>query len=197
MRSSIPLRLFIALLVILAPGCRGPASPAVAPVARSAAVRYYVGSATTTSPDGAHAYGPATTIAARRTIDSAAGTIDEYVVHPGRAFPTHLQRGRAAGSGVVFTATDEADSFSGTVTFAGPDWAWTTWTYDLAMRDGSGTLRGEGRSDGTTIDTDKLFIDRDGQPRARIREHLAEVDARTFARVAQVLAPLDATRPRQ
>jgi hypothetical protein len=193
MRSLLPPRLFIALLVILAPGCLTLASPAVAPAARSSVVRYYVGSATTTSPDGAQAYGPAITIAARRTVDSAAGTIDEYVVHPGRAFPTRLRRGRDVGSSVAFTATDEADSFSGTVTFAGPDWAWTTWTYDLSMRDGSGTLCGEGRSDGATIDTDKLFVGPDGQPRARIREHLAEVDASTFARAeSELLAHTDA-----
>ncbi len=182
MRSYLLSRLCIALFVTLVPGCRAPASPATAPAVRGAEVRYYVGSTTTTSPDGARAYGPASTIAVRRTVDSAAGTIDEHVVHPGRVYPTRLRRSGVAGVEVVFAATDDAGSFAGTVTFAGPDWAWTTWNYEIVLRDGSGTLRGSGRSVGATIDTDKLFVGPDGQPRARIREHLAEVDARTFAR---------------
>lgn len=167
-------------------GCRPAAgsAPAVQEAAvHAVVVRHYVGTTATSSPDGTQAYGPPHAVAVRRTVDPAAGTITEYVVHPGRVFPTLLIREGARDGRVVFRADDEARSFTGTVRFTGPDWAWTAWDYDLVMRDGSGALRGSGRMQGRTIVTDKLFVAPDGQPRARIGERLAEVDAAAFARV--------------
>ena len=181
---AISSRLFIALVVSLAPACKP--SAAATPAERGD-VHYYVGIVTTTSPDGVQAYGPPLTIAVRRTLDVAAATIDEYVVHPGKAYPTRLRRTEVRGARVVFVAEDDARSFSGTVTFAGPDWAWTAWNYDIVLRDGSGSLRGTGLAADRSIDTDKLFIGPDGQPRARIREHLEEVDAPTFTRTRDEL----------
>lgn len=171
-------------------GCRpaaGSAPAVVQAVVQAAVVRHYVGTTSTSSPDGAQAYGPPHAVAVRRTVDPAAGTIAEYVVHPGRVFPTLLIREGARDGRVVFRAGDEARSFAGTVSFAGPDWLWTAWDYDLVLSDGSGALRGSGRMEGRTIVTDKLFLGPDGLGRARIRELLAEVDAAAFARAEAAL----------
>ncbi|PCC71805.1 hypothetical protein SAMN02745121_03157 [Nannocystis exedens] len=140
---------------------------------------YYVGTTATTSPDGSQPYGPAKTIAVRRTVDPAQGSIEELVVHPGEQFVTLLQR--RPGDAAVFAASDRAGGFTGTVTFTGPEWAWTAWTYDIAMTDGSGELQGTGRLGERSLDTDKLFVGPDGQPRARIAEHLEQVDEPTYA----------------
>lgn len=181
---AISSRLLLALVAALGPACKPPAT--AKPVTRDE-THYYVGTVITTAPDGVQAYGPELKIAARRGLDADAGTIEEYVVHPGKAYPTRLRRTEGSGEGVVFAAEDEARSFSGTVTFTGPDWAWTAWAYDIVLRDGSGSLRGTGRADARSIDTDKLFIGPDGQPRARIREHLERVDAPTFTRTRDEL----------
>lgn len=143
------------------------------------AATYYVGTTATTSPDGAQPYGPAKTVAVRRTVDPAQGSIEELVVHPGEQFFTELQR--RPGDAAVFTTRDRAGSFGGTVSFTGPEWAWTAWTYDIAMSDGSGKLQGSGRLGARSLDTDKLFVGPDGQPRARIVEHLEQVDEPTYA----------------
>jgi len=90
----------------------------------------------------------------------------------------------------IFDADDQTHSFRGTVTFTGPEWAWTAWTYDLAMSDGSGTLRGNGHLAPGSLDTDKAFVAADGQPRAQIREHLEEVDEATYTRTRAELLPV-------
>ncbi len=177
------------LLLTIAAGCAPTAPPTAAPAAQQTQTqtRFYVGTMTTTSPDGAQAYGPPQEIAARRTLDRRAETIDEYVVHPGRAYPTRLRRSGEDGTMVVFSAEDEARSFSGTVSFEGPEWAWTAWTYDLLLTDGTGTLHGSGSLSAHTIETDKLFVDADGRPQARIGERLEEVDQATFTRKRDAL----------
>jgi len=171
-------------LLTLCLACKPAAPPAVA---SEPAPRYYLGTTTTTSPDGATAYGPPFPVAVRRTLDPRRGTIDEYVVHPGSTHPTHLRRDPGAGPQAIFTAEDDQRSFTGTITFTGPDWAWTAWTYAITLSDGSGTLRGSGRADARSITTDKLFHGPDGQPRARIRERLDEVDLPTFTRTRDEL----------
>ncbi|WP_434420357.1 hypothetical protein [Nannocystis pusilla] len=153
------------------------------------AATYYVGTTATTSPDGAQPYGPAKTIAVRRTVDPARGRIEELVVHPGEQYFTELRR--RPGDAAVFTTTDRAGSFTGTVRFTGPEWAWTAWTYDIAMSDGSGKLQGSGRLGTRSLDTDKLFVSPDGQPRARIVEHLEQVDEPTYASARDQLLPPD------
>lgn len=178
----------VVMASVAALACRGPESPApVAPAAAQAVATYYVGTTATTSPDGQQAYGPARTIAVRRTVDPAGGRIEELVVHPGEVFVTVLRR--RPGDAAIFDADDQNHSFTGTVSFTGPEWAWTAWTYDLAMSDGSGTLTGSGSGGPGSLDTDKLFVAADGQQRARIREHLEEVDEATYTRTRAELAP--------
>jgi hypothetical protein len=150
-------------------------------------VVFYVGTSTTTSPDGSTPYGPPVTVIARRTVDPDDGTIRELVVHPGRTFPTTLERVPGTND---FHASDEAGSFTGTLTFSGREWAWDAWSYDISMTDGSGALRGRGTRTKVGMDTDKTFFDPSGEPRARMREHFDRVDEATFeAKRAELLAP--------
>jgi len=144
--------------------------------AASADTEFYVGSMTTTNPEGTVVYRPRQTIAVRRTTERGRATIEEYVVHPGREIPTTLTWQSGAGP-AVFRATA---SFSGTLTFTGPAWAWDAWTYDIAMSDGSGVVRGHGSRSASAIDTDKTFFAADGKPKARIEEHLERVNPVSF-----------------
>jgi hypothetical protein len=130
----------------------------------------------TTSPDGETPYGPPKTVVARRTVSPSEGTISEYVVHPGEEHPSTLTR---VGDTNVFRAEDEANTFEGTVTFEGPEWEWTRWTYDIEMSDGSGSVTGTGRLDGNGMETEKVFSGPDGAPVARITEHLEQIDNET------------------
>jgi hypothetical protein len=182
----------------IASGCSPAASPSPAPpvadaapaAKHSLAVAWYVGTSTTTSPDGSRPYGPPKTVAVRRTLDPEHGTIDEYVVHPGRELPTKLVRLAGAST---FEASDAARSFTGKLAFTGAEWDWDAWTYEITMTDGSGSLRGDGKRTPRTIDTSKVFLGPDGAPKARIVDHLERVDERVFeATRATLLAPSDA-----
>ncbi|WAS94805.1 hypothetical protein [Nannocystis punicea] len=184
MPSAFAPRAAFAVLATVAIACKHSEQSTPPP---AVAATYYVGTTTTTSPDGAQPYGPAKTIAVRRTVDSAHDSIEELVVHPGEQFITTLQR--RPGDAAVFAAGDRAGSFTGTVTFTGPEWAWTAWTYDIAMTDGSGELQGTGRLTAGSLDTDKLFISPDGQPRARIHEHLEQVDETIYKSTRDQLLP--------
>ena len=66
------------------------------------------------------------------------------------------------------------------MTFSGPEWAWTSWTYDLAISDGSGTLRGSGTLSADGIQTEKMFHAPDGSAQARIVETLTPIDEATY-----------------
>lgn len=167
------------LLLVFA-ACAGTktATPAE-PVPASEPARevvYYEGTSATTSPDGATPFGPPVTVVVRRTTDPTTKTIDEYVVHPGEEHPATM----TLQEGAVFAATDPKGSFKGTITYSGPAWHYTGWTYNIALTDGSGTITGTGEATATTMKTDKQFVDAGGTPRARIREDFHVIDEATF-----------------
>ncbi|MFO0745759.1 MAG: hypothetical protein U1F43_08805 [Myxococcota bacterium] len=164
-----------------------PPPPPLAKVPDGAVVQAYLGTHSMSSPDGATPYGEPGQVAVRRVIDAKGGVILEEVVWPGEAFPTTLTR---TGTTAVFDAKDLAGTFTGTVTFSGPEWHWNAWTYAIDMADGSGKLTGTGQiaADGT-MTTDKLFVGSDGTPKARLRETLAPLPAASFeAERARLLA---------
>jgi hypothetical protein len=120
----------------------------------------------------------------RRTIDPAAKTIEEYVVNPGEEHPaTMTQR-----EGAVFAVADPKGAYEGTLTFEGPAWQFTSWSYDLKPA-GKGTLTGRGEVSPTALKTDKQFLDPTGTPRARIRDDLHAIDEATFQRRLGELLP--------
>lgn len=148
-------------------------------------INYYQGTSTTTSPDGSTPYGPPAAVLVRRHVDPAAGIIEESVINNGQAFPTTL----TWTQGTEFSASDEGATFRGTVTFSGPEWAWTSWTYDIAMSDGSGTLRGNGSLSADGIHTEKMFHAPDGSAQARIVEALIPIDEATYDELRSATSP--------
>jgi hypothetical protein len=152
-------------------------------------VTYYAGTSSMTSPDGTIPFGPPSDVVVERVIDPAARTISENVIHPGRSFPTMLER---VGDTTTFRASDAAASFSGTLTFSGAEWAWDAWTYDIAMADGSGTLRGRGTRSATDMKTEKTFYAPDGTPKMRLQEDLTRIDAKTYEAKREALLAVDA-----
>ena len=181
-------RTIVASLFMVA-ACGVPPMPpaAGAPTADAPAreVTYFEGTSTTTSPDGTTPFGPPVAVIVRRTVDPAAKTIEEYVVHPGEEHPaTMTQR-----EGAVFAVVDPKGAFSGTLTYQGPAWRYIGWTYDIQMTDGSGAIKGRGEASASAIKTEKQFVDPTGTPRVLIREDLRAIDEGTFQRRLAELLP--------
>ncbi len=133
---------------------------------------YYYGEVNTTSPDGKIPYGPVKHSLVKRTIDEKGKTIIEDVMQDGKLFNTKLTQTEKNN---VFSATDDAKSFSGTNTFAGENWEWSNWTYDIEMTNGSGKIVGEGKLTSSGIETIKKFILPDGKEQVLITENLKEI----------------------
>lgn len=138
---------------------------------------YLHGSSQVSSPDGSSAYGPADDVLVRRTSTPAQGQIVEETWYSGEAGRTTLVR---QGDTTVFDASDAAGTFTGTLSFDGPEWDWNHWTYDIVLTDGSGSLVGEGTWDGAAWQSVKTFSDADGNAVARIQDDLAGVDQASF-----------------
>lgn len=149
----------------------------------AARIEHYYGSVTVTSPDGQTPYAAHHTLVQRdlspqegRIVesiyqDSEPTTIAHYVT-------TLLQQ----GDGPVFDVSDDAMTYTGTVTYTGDDvWNPTGWSYDITFDDGSGTLTGTASvtAEGG-FDTAKTFSDGAGEPAALIVEHVTPIDEATF-----------------
>lgn len=158
--------------------------PAEATPAATPTITYYEGTETTTSPDGTTPFGPPHAVLVRRTVDPSAKTIDEYVVMQGEEHPATM----TLRDGDVFTVTDPKGEFSGTLTFTGPAWNYTGWTYDIKVG-ATGAISGHGEVTAAGLKTDKQFADAGGTPRARIVEDLHVIDQATFDRRRAELLP--------
>jgi hypothetical protein len=170
-----------AFLAVLG-GCSadsGTSTPAPMPE-----IRYYVGTSTTTSPDGSRVFAT-DEVAVKRTVDAAGKQITELVVHKGESFPTTLTE---RGDTNVFDADDGAHSFAGTITFQGTPWSWNSWDYALTLTAG-GTLAGHGDRTEAAITTAKVYAGANGVATAQIREDLKAVDAATYTAKVALLNP--------
>jgi len=162
-----------------APSGPAAATPKKTEAPRPAAtVKYYYGKVLTTSPDGKTPYGPPRFSLAKRTVDQATGTVMEVVRNGGKTFNTTLTR---PAKGLAWTAADAEGTFSGTVTFA--DASLGAWTYDIVMKNGSGSIKGRGSVDAGGLKTEKVFSDPKGTPRARITEDLREISEQEYKKL--------------
>jgi hypothetical protein len=162
-------------------------APAAVPASPAAVTGWYGGTMVVTSADGATPFGPPKQALVARTVDAAHDQIVEVVVDDGALRTTTLQRD---GGTNVFRATDEAKSFTGTVTMTGDGWNISGWSYDLTMADGSGTIAGTATIDAAGIRTEKFFVTPNGEKKVRIVDGLspisqAEYDAQLAGMVKQ------------
>lgn len=141
---------------------------------------YYYGEVKTTSPDGKIPYGPLKYSLVKRTIDQKEKTISEYVMQDGKLFNTKLTQTDKSN---VFATTDDEKSFSGTITFTGESWKWSSWTYNIEMTDGSGKIIGDGKLTSIAIETIKKFVLPNGKEQVLITENLKEITKEEYEKL--------------
>ena len=175
----------LALATVAWVACGGHATPPTAkqPVVAVAATpvlkavtTYYTGTTEMAPPDSKEPRMPRPYIV-ERTVNPEEHTLIEKVLVHGTMTATTMT---ATADPNVFTATDENKSFTGTITYKGPAWAWTSWHYDLKMSDGSGTIAGDATITDGNIDTVKDFASPDGIVRMVIKDHIKPVDESQF-----------------
>lgn len=148
-------------------------------VAQDVNTKYYYGEVSLSSADGKIPYGKSVSLI-KRTVDPAKEVITEVVLQPPRNtqqkpkdINTTLTR---IGSSNVFSATDDEHTFDGKLTFAGTDWNWENWTYDIKLLDGS-KLNGSGLMDSIGIKTQKTFYKPDGTASVLLKEDLKSINS--------------------
>ena len=120
------------------------------------------------APDGVTPIQPAASSRIVREVMPAEGQIIETVVQGEERHRAVLTR---QGESAVFDATDDEHSFTGTITYAGPEWHWTSWTYALTLTESGLLLQGTGHIDGETLETSKELAPPGAPPVVIIREH--------------------------
>jgi hypothetical protein len=153
-------------------------------------VRYYVGTYATMSPDGKQPYGPLVPVVGKRTLKKNEGLILEVLDMPKRHFEVALTR----TEGNTFTGTDKKKTWTGTIVYSGADWQWNTWTYVIKLTDGSGTLKGKGSLENGKMETDKLFYDPSGTPKARMLESLNVATAAEYEAKLEAIKKLGSAK---
>ena len=138
--------------------------------------QYFTGQSVTTSPDGSRVYAE-NSVLVRRLVDPPNAEIVEETWYDTDARVTTMVR---QGETDVFDASDNLGSFQGTITYTGPEWEWTGWTYDIQMLDGSGHLDGTGSTDGQTWQSQKTFYGTNDQPQAVVEDTLQMTDEAGF-----------------
>ncbi len=103
---------------------------------------YFYGPVVYTSAEGGRGVGNASSLV-QRIVRPGSAEIEEYVLQPasqtGERAVDHVAKLRRIGDSAKFAAIDAESTFSGTMTFVGPEWAYTSWTYELVLSAG-GTL---------------------------------------------------------
>lgn len=163
------------LLVLMAcSGAKESAPTQIEP--ESAFFEYYLGESLTTSPDGTRTYAE-NSVLVRRHVDPSGQQIVENTWYDQDARTTTMTR---QGETDVFDASDDQGSFTGTLSYTGPVWHYTAWTYAISMTDGSGSLTGTGTlSDGVWAST-KTYSNAQNEAEALITDTLQVIDEATF-----------------
>jgi hypothetical protein len=145
--------------------------------AKAVIVQYLKGQMLTTSPDGKTPYGPPIQVVAKRTIDSAAGTLIEDSWHGAEH---HTSSFTLRAGTLIFDVSDKKKTFQGTMTFKTKNWLRGTVTYDIKMIKNPGTVTGTGSWMNDAYHTNKIFSDSAGTPRAKITEKLTVITRKVF-----------------
>ena len=152
-----------------------------------AGTAYYFGPAAFFSPDGRLPYGKTDSAVKREVLDGGARII-ETVTQPAPApgmrpkeSVTELKRRKQT---LVYTASDDKGTFSGTVTFKDP--ALKSWTYKIKMAKG-GEITGTGSLSEEGIKTEKR-ITGPGRPMLA-REDLKPVSEENYLYQVKLMRP--------
>jgi hypothetical protein len=152
-----------------------------------AGTAYYFGPAAFFSPDGRLPYGKTDSAVKREVLDGGARIL-ETVTQPApghgmrpKESVTELKRRKQT---LVYSASDDKGTFSGTVTFKDP--ALKSWTYKIKMAKG-GELTGSGSLSGEGIKTEKK-ITGPGRPML-VREDLKPVSEENYLLQVRMMRP--------
>ena len=121
------------------------------------------------SPDGATVQSTQPAMVKRELRPSEGLIIETMVLEGGEPRTTTLTQSNGAN---IFTATDDANSFTGKVTFAPNPWKAISWVYDLEMTDGSGSLEGTATMMPNGITIMRFFVGPDGERQAQLIDKL-------------------------
>jgi len=102
----------------------------------------------------------------------------EDVCQDGHRTPTEFRR---VGTSNRFDAVNASGTSLGAVSYDGGEWAWSRWSYDLRMPDGS-VIKGEGSLAADALRTSKAFSDGDGRKtKFVLSEDLRSISAEQYA----------------
>lgn len=161
---------------------------------RANTISFFYGMVKFTSPDGKRLFGESTSLV-KRVVQPAAWRIEEIVAQPGRKpgdppveHITQLSRIGNVGSSATFGAVDVGKTFTGTLSFKGAEWAWESWTYDIALAAG-GKITGEGTLSKDGIRTRKNMFNKEGQPTVLVAEDLRPITEQKYNELRLSLFP--------
>lgn len=156
-------------------------------------IRYYYGEVKYSSPDGKIPYGQTISLV-KRTVNPEEYSIVEDVIQPARTpggaaseFITHIVRTDSAS--LVFNASDEGKTFSGTLTFSANDWQKNSWIYSIQLCSG-GKIEGTGTLSDQGIQTRKTFFNQNEAPTTLIVEDLASISSDRYEEIRKSMKPI-------
>lgn len=138
--------------------------------ARDLPREWYAGIRTTTSPDGRQFQGAVEALV-ERVYDQPNGVITDTVLENGELVTVSLRQGDEPN---VFSVHREDGAYTGTVTFAPEAWNATSWTYDLALADGT-RIEGTGTDNGEALLIEQYLVGSDGERRTKFTQRLPRI----------------------
>jgi len=154
-------------------GASKPGKPAKLP---PESTTYYLGTSQASGADGTP-FGPPQPALVERIVKPAHKTIIETVLVDSRMLTTTLTQSQRPH---VFEAIDEIASFTGTLTYEGPMWAFTRWHYDIILADGKGRIEGFAEIKLDRLHIEKFFVGPGGERQVRIVEDLKKITRSAF-----------------
>jgi hypothetical protein len=144
--------------------------------------QFFFGDVVMTSPDGKVPYGKTVSLV-KRQVNPSAKTITETILQAPRD-PRQKPKDIVTTLTWVkdsneFAVRDADGTFAGSMTFAGADWSWNQWTYDITLTDGS-RLTGSGSLDSGGIKTEKTLLDPSGKPAVHLQEDLRSIPSEEY-----------------
>jgi hypothetical protein len=160
---------------------------------------YYFGDVKHFAPDGAKVLWKTTSLV-KRVLDPSQNTIMETVTQPPRAPNSPAVEftmiGTRVGNTNTFSVTAPDHSYSGAMTYSGPDWKWSHWSYDLTMKTGE-KIAGGGSVTGEGVKITKLWLGPGGELTRLIQEDLKPISEAKYTRLKAEFDSLPKSFPKK